>query len=467
MNAPDRQLMRELPVSVEAEQSVLGALMIDNDALDRIGNLRPEHFYRYDHRIIFEAIQKLIVSNRNADMITVLESLQASGHAETAGGLPYLNSLFANAPGAAGIARWATIVIDRWKLRGILSATDEITELVHNRAGKTVAEIISEAQAKFEPLVVSTSKDPQFIGSFLTPIVERIDQQYHGLEATVRSLSTGLRDLDAKLGGGMRPGQLIIVAGRPAMGKTAISLGLAESAAKDGAPSMFFSLEMPGEELCNRALSRASGLSLEKIIDGKKMSKKADDADWSNLTRGVQVVVDQQIIVDEQSGLSLAEIRARARNVKRRHGLGLIVIDYLGLMADGEGNTRNEKVGANSRGLKALAKQMEVPVVLLAQLNRKLEERGEKRPMLSDLRDSGEIEQDADIVLFLYRDEVYNPNTRDRGIGEINIAKQRNGPTGTVAAAYIGERTLFADLMPGTVFGQKDESESRPRRGFQ
>ncbi|RQR87694.1 MULTISPECIES: replicative DNA helicase [unclassified Burkholderia] len=471
MNAPEQQYLdqrREVPTAIEAEQSILGALMGDNDAIDRIGSLRAEHFYRYDHRLIFGAIQKLIVTNRRADMITVFESLQASGHADQVGGLPYLNSLVGAAPGSAGIVRWAEIVIDRWKLRGILSATDEIAELVHNRGSKTVSEIINEAQAKFEPLVVTTNQDPQFIGAFLTPIIERIDAQFHGGEAKVKALSTGLRDLDAKLGGGMRPGQLIIVAGRPAMGKTAMSLGLAESAANDGAPSMFFSLEMPGEELCNRALSRASGLSLDKIIDGKKMSKKADDADWSNLTRGVQVVVDQQIVVDEQPGLSLAEIRARARNVKRRHGLGLIVIDYLGLMADGEGNTRNEKVGANSRGLKALAKQMDVPVVLLCQLNRKLEERGNKRPMLSDLRDSGEIEQDADIVLFLYRDEVYNPNTRDRGIGEINIAKQRNGPTGTVAAAYIGERTLFADLMPGVKFGQQDEEPQKPaRRGFE
>ena len=354
MNAPDQFInqRREIPAAIEAEQSILGALMGDNDALDRIGHLRAEHFYRYDHRLIFGAIQKLIVTNRRADMITVFESLQTSGHAEQVGGLPYLNSLVGAAPGSAGIVRWAEIVIDRWKLRGILSAADEIAELVYNRDGKTVSEIINEAQAKFEPLVVSTSTDPQFIGAFLTPIVERIDAQFHGGEAKVKALSTGLRDLDAKLGGGMRPGQLIIVAGRPAMGKTAMSLGLAESAANGGAPSMFFSLEMPGEELCNRALSRASGLSLDKIIDGKKMSKAAEDADWWNLTRGDQPDVGQQIVVDEQPGLSLAEIRSRARTVKRRHGLGLIVIDYLGLMADGESNTQNEKVGANSHGLK-------------------------------------------------------------------------------------------------------------------
>jgi replicative DNA helicase len=464
MNAPDRftEQPRELPVAIEAEQSVIGALLLDNDAFDRIGHVRPEHFYRHDHRIVFETIQKLIVSNRNADVITVLEAL--GDQAASVGGLPYLNSLASNTPGSAGIKRWADIVVERWKLRGVLAATDEIVELVHNRAGKTVAEIIGEAQSKFEPLVVSTAKEPQLIKNFLTNVIERIDAQYNGTPTTVKTLSTGLRDLDAKLGGGMRPGQLIVIAGRPAMGKTAIALGVAESAAHKGGATLFFSQEMPGEELANRSLSRASGLSLDKILDGRKFES---DEDFSRLTAGTMKVSELELLVDEQPQMSLQEIRARARTAKRRHGLGLIVIDYLGLMADGEGNTRNEKVGANSRGLKALAKQMEVPVVLLAQLNRKLEERHDKRPMLSDLRDSGEIEQDADIVLFLYRDEVYNPNTRDRGIGEINIAKQRNGPTGTVAAAYIGERTLFADLMPGTVFGQRDEPESRPRRGFQ
>lgn len=465
MNAPDRfvEQQREVPASVEAEQSVLGALMADNDGFDRIGHLRGEHFFRFDHRQIFEVIQKLIVSNRPADMITVFEALNSSGIAEQVGGLPYLNKLVSSAPGAAGIVRWADIVVDRWKLRGIISAADEISAMAYSREGKTVEQILNDAQAKFEPLVVTTSKDAQYIRAYLTNVIERIDDQYNGREAKVKTLSTGLRDLDERLGGGLRPGQLVIVAGRPAMGKTACALGLAESAAKNGAPTLFYSLEMSGEELANRALARASGLSMDKILDGKKMES---DEDFARLTDGTLKVAELNLLVDEQPGLGLAEIRGKARNIKRRHGLGLLVIDYLGLMADGDGNTRNEKVGANSRGLKALAKQLEVPIVLLAQLNRKLEERHEKRPMLSDLRDSGEIEQDADIVLFLYRDEVYNPNTRDRGIGEINVAKQRNGPTGTIGAAYIGERTLFADLMPGTRFGEAEEKPRTNKRGM-
>lgn len=469
MNAPDQFLdhTREVPASVETEQSILGALMTDNDALDRIGHLRAEHFFRYDHRVIFEAIQKLVVSNRRADLITVLEALKASNQADQVGGLVYLNNLVQNSPSSAGIVRWSEIVVDRWKLRGIISAADEIAAMAYHREGRTVEQILNEAQAKFEPLVVTTSKDAQYIGSYLLPIVERMDDQQNGREVRLRALSTGLRDLDAKLGGGVRPGQLIIVAGRPAMGKTAMSLGIAEAAASVGAPSMFFSLEMPGEELCNRALSRASGIPLDMIIDGKKMPEDGKAAEWVNFSRGVDKVSDLQILVDERSGVSLAEIRSQARKIKRQHGLGLIVIDYLGLMADGDGNTRNEKVGANSRGLKALAKQLEVPVVVLAQLNRKLEERGEKRPMLSDLRDSGEIEQDADIVLFLYRDQVYNPDSKDRGIGEIHVAKQRNGPTGTVGAAYIEERTMFCDLMPGTRFGEKEEKPKSNKLGFE
>jgi replicative DNA helicase len=468
MNAPDRfiEQQREVPASVETEQSILGALMSDNDAIDKIGHLRGEHFFRFDHRQIFDAIQKLIVSNRRADMITVFESLSSAGIAEQVGGLSYLNNVVSNAPGAAGIVRWAEIVIDRWKLRNIIAAADEIAAMAYNREGKTVEQILNEAQSKFEPLVVSTSKDPQYIRAYLTNVIERIDDQFHGREAKTKTLPTGLRDLDSKLGGGMRAGQLIVIAGRPAMGKTAIALGVAEAAAHAGGATLFFSQEMPGEELANRALARASGLALDKILDGRKFE---NDAEWTRLTEGTVKVSELELIVDEQPALSLNEIRSRARTVKRRHGLGLIVIDYLGLMADGEGNTRNEKVGANSRGLKALAKQLEVPVVLLAQLNRKLEERGDKRPMLSDLRDSGEIEQDADVVLFLYRDEVYNPNSRDRGIGEINVAKQRNGPTGTIGAAYIGERTLFADLMPGTKFGSHGDEDApkRARRGFE
>ncbi|CAH2910648.1 MAG: Replicative DNA helicase (EC [uncultured Paraburkholderia sp.] len=350
MNAPDRFIdgrnASVPPHSVGAEQSILGALLSDNDAIDRIANLKPEHFYRYDHRLIFQAISAMIVSNRRADLITVYERLSTSGHADEVGGLSYLNSLAQNAPSSAGIVRWAEIVIDRWRLRGVIAAADEISAMAYNRDARlTVADIINQAQSKFEPLAEVVSTDPKMIGEFLSPIVERIDQEFHGANARADAVPTGLTDLDAKLNGGMHGGQLIVIAGRPGMGKTAIALGVAEAVADAGKASAVFSQEMLGDELCSRALSRASGLPLEKILDGRKFGRADDHPDWPMLTKGVQRVAELNLIVDDRPALSLAAIRSAARMIKRRHGLGLIVVDYLGLMACTEGNNRNEQVG--------------------------------------------------------------------------------------------------------------------------
>lgn len=468
MNAPDRFIEDRGPAvpphSQEAEQSVLGALMFDNDAMDRIPDLSAAHFYRYDHRIIFEHIAKLIVCGRNADVITVYEALGASGKAAEIGGLAYLNMLVQNTPGSRGVRRWAEIIINRAKLRGLITAADEISGMAYNPEGREVEEIIAQAQAKLEPLADQTAREPAFVASFLTTIVERIDEEFHGSAERKKAHSTGLRDLDDKMGGGMRGGQLIIVAARPAMGKSAIALGVAESVAGEGFPSMFFTQEMTADELTARSLARASGLSLDKILDGAKFERDGANADWPMLTNGVQKLADLPLLIDETAGVSLPEIQARARAAKRKHGLGLIVVDYLGLMAASQGNNRTEQVGANSRGLKTLAKQLNIPIVLLAQLSRKCEERPNKRPLMSDLRDSGEIEQDADVILFLYRDEVYNPDSPDRGTAEINVAKQRNGPTGIVRAAYIGERTMFADVAPGYVAAPQQAPEKARRR---
>lgn len=469
MNAPHDLPQSSLsvpPHSVEAEQSVLGALMFDNDSYDRIPDLCAAHFYRYDHRIIFEAIARMVISGRQADVVTVLEYLQMSGKIDEVGGLAYLNSLVQNTPGSNGIRRWAEIVMNRARLRGLITAADEISGMAFHPDGRPVEEIVALAQSKLEPLAEASVREPAFIASYLTSIVERIDEEFHGSTERKKKVSTGLRDLDVKLGGGMGGGQLIIVAGRPSMGKSAIALGVAESVAETGVPSMFFTQEMTGEELANRSLSRSSGLPLDKILDGAKMERNGSDADWPMLTRGVQKLADLPLLIDETAGVSLQEIQARARAAKRKHGLGLIVVDYLGLMAATQGNNRTEQVGANSRGLKTLAKQLDVPIVLLAQLSRKCEERPNKRPMMSDLRDSGEIEQDADVILFLYRDEVYNLDSPDKGTAEINVAKQRNGPTGVVRAAYFGERTMFADLAPGYVPVPRQAPE-KSRRGFE
>lgn len=464
MNAPDKFIedrgLSVPPHSVETEQSILGALMTDNNAIDRIGELKPEHFYRYDHRVIFEHIARLIVASRTADVITVLEALGTSGKVDAVGGLPYLNALAQNAPGSAGITRWAEIVVDRWKLRGLISAADEVSEMAYNRAGKTVSEIISQAQAKFEPLAEARSFEPKMPGPLLTEIVTEIDERYHGAELKV--VPTGFNDLDAKLGGGFRGSELVIVAGRPSMGKTAFSMAVAGNIAQGGKTVLVFSLEMSGKSLHQRNIARIGGIHLSHVLDGKKIT----DADWPRLTHAVGVMSEMQMLVDDTSGLSLAEIVSRSRAVKRRHGLDLIVVDYIGLMTGGTEERQDLKVGGYSAGLKGLAKQLDIPVIALSQLNRGVEQRPNKRPTMGDLRDSGAIEQDADIILMLYRDEVYNPDSQDRGTAEIIVGKQRNGEIGPVRLTFIGEHQKFADLAPGYVQAPRQAPE-KTRRGFE
>ncbi|MFM0630744.1 replicative DNA helicase [Paraburkholderia xenovorans] len=462
MNAPDqvREQLRDVPQAIEAEQSVLGALLIDNDAIDRIGELRTEHFYRYDHRQIFETIQRLVISNRAADLITVYEALTVAGRAEAVGGLQYLNSLIQATPGSAGITRWAEIVIERWKLRGILSTVDEIGSMVYDRNGRTASEIIADAQTKLEPLSETRAFSPQLPGPVLTEIITEIDDRYHGAELDV--VPTGFADLDEKLGGGMRGAELIIVAGRPSMGKTAFSMSIGGHVAGEAGAVAVFSLEMAAKSLHQRNLARIGGIPLPHILDGKKFR----DEDWPRLTHATAVLAELPLVVDDTSGLSLPEIVSRARMIKRKHGLKLVIVDYLGLMTGGTEERQDLRIASYSAGLKGLAKQLGVPVIALAQLNRGVEQRPNKRPSMGDLRDSGAIEQDADVILLLYRDEVYNPDTPDRGTAEIIVGKQRNGETGTVRLAFIGEQQKFADLAPGYLPAPRSAPE-KSRKGFE
>jgi replicative DNA helicase len=458
--------VRLIPQSIEAEQSVIGGLLTSNDAIDRIGELKAEHFFRADHRTIFTIIVDLIRQGVGADPITTLEQLRVKKLAEAVGGLAFLNELAQNTPSAANIGRYAEIVVDRAQKRGLLAVASEIQDLV-STTRDTAAEMIARATAKLEQLGEHAERGgPVLIREYLGQVVERIDQEYQGTSSKRRAVSTGLRDLDIKLGGGYKPGHLIVVGGRPAMGKTAAVLGFADAGAHDDGAVVLFSMEMTGEELTTRALSRSSGLSLEKLMDGRKFEVGSGDRDWVQLTHGVQAMAETNIFIDETPALTLGQIQARAKAIKRKHGLALIAIDYLTLMGSSDGDNRTQAVGANTRGLKALAKTLNVPVVLLAQLSRKVEERPNKRPLVSDLRDSGEIEQDADVILFIYRDEVYNPDSPDKGVAEISISKQRNGPTGVVAAQYIGERTMFCDLVPGHVFGLNSNTNRSPHRGF-
>ncbi|MEK6418441.1 MAG: replicative DNA helicase [Burkholderia gladioli] len=464
MNAPDRfsdaSGLAVPPHSVEAEQSVLGALMSNNDALDRIAELRPEHFYRYDHRLIFGAVTKLVVAGQTADLLTVLESLQCAGKADEIGGMAYLNAMVQNTPGAAGIARWAEIIINRWRLRQMISAADEMSSMAFQPAGKSAEQILGETQARLDVLSEVRSFEPQLPGPSLTTIVEEIDSRFHG--APLAATETGLSALDEKLGGGLRGADLVIVAGRPSMGKTAFAMCIAGHIAQNGGPTLVFSMEMPTKALHQRNLARIGGINLGHILDGRRMT----DEEWPRLTHAVSVMAELPMLVDDTPGLSLAEIVSRSRTVKRKHGLGLVVVDYLGLMTGGPDERHDLKIGSYSAGLKGLAKQLDVPVIALAQLNRGVEGRPNKRPTMADLRDSGAIEQDADVILMLYRDQVYHPDSPDRGTAEIIIGKQRNGETGSVRVAFEGEYQRFTDLPAGYVSSPRAEP-ARSRRGFE
>ncbi|NPT61211.1 replicative DNA helicase [Paraburkholderia elongata] len=434
---------REVPHSVEMEQSVLGALLLDNAAIDRIGELRAGHFYRAEHRTIFESILKLIIGHRTADMMTVADDLTVTGKIGAAGGLPYLNALVQSTPGSANVTRYAGIVIERWKRRGLLAATDEVRALVFERKGRDASEIVSEAQAKFEALAGSHPDGPKFISEYLLPVVEEIDDQSDGVLPNV--IATGFRDLDRKLDGGMNAGELIVLAGRPSMGKTALAFGIGAHVARKVGTVLMFSLEMPGKQLTQRSLARDGRIPMPHIKNGALMTK----TDFENLAKAVDNHTHLPMLIDESAALSLAEITSRSRAVKRQHGLSLVIVDYIGLMTGGDGENRTQQVGSFSRGLKGLAKRLDVPVITLSQLNRGVENRTDKRPTMADLRESGDIEQDADLILMLYRDEVYNPDSPDRGTAEVIIAKQRNGEIGTTRLAYVGEHTKFADLAPG------------------
>ncbi|RQR26928.1 replicative DNA helicase [Burkholderia sp. Bp9143] len=450
--------MREVPHSIEMEQSVLGALLLDNAAIDDLQELQAKHFYRAEHRTIFEVISKLIVGNRSADILTVAEELRAVGRIESTGGLPYLNTLAQNTPGSANVRRYAEIVVERWKLRGILAAIDEVRALVFERRGRVAPDIIAEAQAKFESLAESRSDGPRFISEYLLPVVEEIDSQARGEPSKV--IATGLHSVDERLNGGMSAGELIVIAGRPGMGKTALVIGVGAYVARHVGTVLMFSMEMPGCQLTQRSLARDGGIPMPHIRNGADMT----EADFAGLARAAHDLANLPMLIDESAGLSLTEITSRSLAVKRRHGLSLIIVDYIGLMSGGSGESRTQQIGSFTRGLKSLAKRLSVPVIALSQLNRGVETRPNKRPSMADLRDSGEIEQDADVILLLYRDEAYDSDSPYRGTAEIIVAKQRNGETGMTRLAFIGELAKFADLAPGYVPAPRNRPQHP--RGF-
>jgi replicative DNA helicase len=451
MNAPhDPQLesLRVPPHSVEAEQSVLGGLLLDNAAFDRIADVvREDDFYRFDHKIIFQHIARLIGLARPADVVTVFESLQTAGKADDTGGLAYLNSLARNTPSAANIRRYAEIVRDRGVLRALVTVADDISSGAFNPQGKDTRQLLDEAESKIFKIAEEGSRGAagfQVIQPLLTQVVERIDELYHrDSESEVTGVPTGFADLD-RMTSGLQPGDLVVVAGRPSMGKTAFSMNIGEHVAvEEGLPVAVFSMEMGAVQLAMRMLGSVGQLDQHRMRTGK-----LTDEDWPHLTHAIQKMQDAQVYIDETPALSSMELRARARRLARQCGqLGLIVIDYIQLMAGNSGGeNRATEISEISRSLKGIAKELQCPVIALSQLNRSLEQRPNKRPIMSDLRESGAIEQDADVILFIYRDEVYNPDTPDKGSAEIIIGKQRNGPIGTVRLTFQGAYTKFQNF---------------------
>ncbi len=449
----DREVdsLRLPPHSVQSEQSVLGGLLLDNTAWDRISDyLRADDFYRHDHRVIFEHIARLIDQSRPADVITVFDALTSSGKVDDVGGLVYLNALAQNTPSAANIRRYAEIVRGRSVMRRLVSVSDEISESAFNPKGRETSQILDEAESKIFAIAEEGARGTQgFIElqPLLAKVVERIDELYHrDNPSDITGVPTGFRDLDGKTSG-LQPGDLIIVAGRPSMGKTAFSINIGEHVAiEQGLPVAVFSMEMGGAQLAMRMLGSVGRLDQHKVRTGQ-----LGDDDWPRLTHAIAKMQDAQLFIDETPALNSLELRSRARRLAKKCGkLGLIIIDYLQLMsATSTGENRATEISEISRSLKALAKELQCPVIALSQLNRSLEQRPNKRPVMSDLRESGAIEQDADVILFIYRDEVYNPDSPEKGTAEIIIGKQRNGPIGSVQLAFIGEYTKFENLAHG------------------
>ncbi|EMR8573224.1 TPA: replicative DNA helicase [Neisseria gonorrhoeae] len=434
------------PHSMEAEQSVLGGLMLENPAWDRIADVvSGEDFYRHEHRLIFRSITKLINEGRPADVITVQEDLQRNEELEAAGGFEYLITLAQNTPSAANIRRYAEIVRERSIMRQLAEVGTEIARSAYNPQGRDAGRLLDEAENKVFQIAESTAKSKQGfleMPDLLKEVVQRIDMLYsRDNPDEVTGVPTGFIDLDKKTSG-LQPGDLIIVAGRPSMGKTAFSINIAEYVAiEKHLPVAVFSMEMGGAQLVMRMLGSVGRLDQSVLKTGR-----LEDEHWGRLNEAVVKLSDAPMFIDETPNLTALELRARARRLARRFDgrLGLIVIDYLQLMAaSGRSDNRASELGEISRSLKALAKELQVPIIALSQLSRTVEQRTDKRPMMSDLRESGAIEQDADLIMFMYRDEYYNQESQMKGYAECIIGKHRNGPVGKIFLTWTGQFTKF------------------------
>ena len=450
--------LRVPPHSIEAESSVLGGLLLDNGAWDRVGDLLVDgDFYRHEHQLIYAAIGALINASKPADVITVFEHLQNQGHADAVGGLGYLNSLAQYVPSASNIRRYAEIVRERSILRKLVSASDEIATQAFNPKGKAVDKILDEAEQKIFNIGEEGSRMKQGFQSMDSLVVELLDrvQEMADNPNDITGVPTGFHDLD-RMTSGLQPGDLVVLAARPSMGKTAFAINIAEHVAlNEGLPVAVFSMEMGASQLAVRIVG-----SIGRVDQGHLRTGKLTDEEWPRLTEAIERLRTVSLHIDETPGLTPSELRANSRRLARQCGkLGLIVVDYLQLMSGSsgsDGDNRATELGEISRGLKMLAKELQCPVIALSQLNRGVEQRTDKRPMMSDLRESGAIEQDADIIMFIYRDDYYNKDSKDPGVAEIIIGKQRNGPTGTVRLAFLKPLTRFESLATGFGGGGDD-----------
>jgi len=434
------------PHSLEAEQSLLGGLLLDAQTWDQVsGMVTKEDFYLPQHRLIFEAIFKLSERGSPLDVLTISEELDVMDEAEHAGGIAYLSELAASASSASNVVAYAGIIRDRSVLRQLIRVAGEMSENARKPAGRSVSEILDEAEAKVFKISEErpTRGGPEAVNRYLQATLDKIEKLYAS-DSEVTGIATGFKKLD-QMTAGLQQSDLVIIAGRPSMGKTALAMCFIEACViKSNKPALVFSMEMPGESIVMRMLS-----SLGRINQTKVRTGKLSDEDWPRLTSAFSLLNEKPLYIDDTPALTPIDLKSRARRIARQfsEGVGMIMIDYLQLMqVAGGGENRAGEISEISRSLKALAKELDCPVVALSQLNRSLEQRPNKRPVMSDLRESGAIEQDADLICFIYRDEVYNADTEDKGIAEIIVGKQRNGPIGTVRLAFLGQYTRFEDL---------------------
>ncbi len=447
------EALRVPPHSLEAEQSVLGGLMLTGEAYDRVADrLAEDDFYRKDHRLIYRAISQLSEKSMPCDAVTLGEWFEGNELSDMIGGASYLIELANATPSAANITAYADIVREKSVLRQLIDAGTHITEDGYRPEGRSMQEVLEVAEQRVFKIAEEGARGRKDSVSMRDAVKEafRILHQRYENRGQLTGLPTGFSDLD-EMTAGLQPSDLVIVAARPSMGKTAFAVNMAENAAiRSKKAVVIFSMEMSSSQLAFRLISSMGRIHQQHLRTGDLAEE-----DWPRVTQAITMLSDAKIFIDDTPSLSPVDLRSRARRLQREHGeLGLIVIDYLQLMqVPGNKENRATEISEISRGLKALAKELNVPVVALSQLNRSLEQRADKRPMMSDLRESGAIEQDADVILFIYRDEYYDSESADKGLAEIIIGKQRNGPTGMLKLTFLGQFTKFENYAPEAFSG--------------